>query len=57
MSPFDSLTQISIAEKQREALYSKVANVFQIILPEVEKDNQPEIKSRVTDSKSLFKRD
>lgn len=44
-------------EKEREVLYTKVANVFNTVLPEIEKDNQPEIKSRVTDTKNLLKND
>lgn len=46
-----------ILEKKRETLYLKVTNVFNDVLPGLEKDNQPEIKSRVMDTKNLFKKD
>lgn len=46
-----------VVEKKIEALFTKVANVFNSVLLEIEKDNQPEIKSRVTDTKNLFKKD
>lgn len=46
-----------VLDKKKEVLYTKVVVVFDAILPEVEKDNQPEIKSRVTDTKNLFKND
>lgn len=40
---------------QNEELFSRVKSVFQDHLPELHKDNQPEIRSRVVDIKAILK--
>lgn len=42
------------SEKNRHTEFNKISKTFNDILPELSKDNQPEIKSRVTDIKNLL---
>ncbi|KAK4875583.1 hypothetical protein RN001_012005 [Aquatica leii] len=46
-----------LKEKKRHSEINKISKTFYEVLPELVKDNQPEIKSRVTDIKNLLAKD
>ncbi|KAK5644780.1 hypothetical protein RI129_006080 [Pyrocoelia pectoralis] len=46
-----------LKDKKRHSEFNRISKVFYELLPELSKDNQPEIKSRVTDIKNLLSKD